>query len=74
MKYITKRIVSYCPEAERAQSIEVKFAEILTLGAAAPGYKAINYHCGYADEHGCSSNGSNGADCPLFNKAIQDMS
>lgn len=74
MRHIVRRIADYCPETEVRQTIEVKFVEVPLLGAAAPGYKATGYYCSYADEHSCSSNGSNGADCPLFRRAISEMS
>lgn len=67
------RISDFCPETEQNQTIEVTFAEVRMVGNPAPGYKATSYFCEYANDHGCNSNGSNGANCPLFKAAAQQM-
>lgn len=71
MRYVKKRVSGICPETEDSQSIEITFAEVRMLGNPTIGYKAMKYRCTYCDNYGCSSNGPDGSNCPLF-KAGQD--
>lgn len=69
----TVRVSGRCPETGCVETVAVTFAGVRMVGNPSPGYKATGYRCAHAGDHGCSSGGTDGRACPLFLKAVREM-
>lgn len=63
---VTVMASGFCPEANRNMQIRVTFEELNMLGSRETHYRKVGFLCDHYSEHGCSTCGSTGSDCPLF--------
>ena len=64
---MVKIVSGPCPETDRHQEIAVTVEKILLGGIS--GNKVMGYRCPYTQEHRCKTQGSDGLNCPLYQKA-----
>lgn len=71
MRILEQIVESYglCPETGKLGSVCVTFQHIAGTASFPSSFKRIGFSCTYASEHGCTSMGETGADCPLFRAA-----
>lgn len=61
----------YCPYLEERHGVRVDYAEFSMLGAAAPGYKILDYSCDCSDDCPYPRRDVRGS-CPVFNTAPEE--